>query len=612
MSFVSCTTHPSHSTMTKITLFTALLLAPLAALHGGEPLSSVRLNGTSLDAGPLQAAMSANVKYLLANSDVDNMLWLFRYLAETPKPPGQKTGWENSYPSHAAQFLMGAGNTLRWQPQPELRQRLNRLIEGIKACQAADGHLLVPGVGNKLDKQWGYSMQMFTHGMVAAARSGNADAYPLLAAAHRYYASLLRSQPPGFALTTDLNYQGHIASLLMHLSPLGTPDDLRLAEQCFVSEPWLEALAARRPEAIWSTSPKWPHCYEIVAFEAYLDHYRATGDQRYLKAMLGAWELIRESWRDVGGTIAICEGQEYPPKCYPLSHKRHVGEFCGSVFWLRFNHRLHQLFPDDERYVDEIEQVIFNAALAAQDPDGQGIHYHLVLEGRKNEGDTFAQGPVPSQRHTCCEGNGTWLYGNLPEYLFSADADGLIVNLYHSATTTWSAGDKPVRVSVQTRFPEDGRVALNVSAAKPMQMVLRLRIPRWCPRDVSVEVDGREAGIGRPGSYLRLDRTWSDGNTVSFHLPLTLRVHRYEGEAKLAGVERYAVLYGPILLACVGPLDGGVPRIAQDPARVSEWLTADPRQPLHFRIRGTTNHYFAPYWRLGHDEPFTCYPVIGR
>jgi len=127
-----------------------------------------------------------------------------------------------------------------------------------------------------------------------------------------------------------------------------------------------------------------------------------------------------------------------------------------------------------------------------------------------------------------------------------------------------------------------------------------------------VAVDGREAGIGRPGRYLRLDRTWSEGNTVSFHLPLTLRVHRYEGEAKLASGERYAVLYGPVLLACVGPLDGGVPRIAHDPAQVSDWLIPDPGRPLHFRTRGETPHQFAPWWRLGHDEPFTCYPVIGR
>lgn len=555
--------------------------------------------------------MGANIKYLLANSDVDDMLWLFRNLAGNPHPPGRRVGWENSYPSHAAQFLMGAGNTLCWQEQSELRRRLDQLIRGIKACQAADGKLLVPGVGPRLEKQWGYSMQMFAHGMVAAGRAGNADAYRLLGAAHRYYASLLRRQSPGFALTTDLNYQGHIASLLVHLSPVGTPDDLRLAQQCFDSRSWLDALSARQPTAIWLASPKWPHCYEIVAFEAYLDQYRATGDQRYLKAMLGAWELIRDSWRDVGGTMAICEGQKYPPKCYPLTRKRHAGEFCGSVFWIRFNQRLHQLFPDEERYADEIEQALYNAAIGAQEPGGQGIHYHLVLEGRKSEGDTFAQGPVPSQRHTCCEGNGTWLYGNLPEYVFSCDAEGLSVNLYHPATTRWRKGDRAVDLAIQTRFPEDGRVTLKVGTARPTRMSLRLRIPRWCPSNVAVMVDGRQAGVGRPGTYLSLDRTWSDGNTISFRLPLTLRVHRYEGEARVAGGERYAVLYGPMLLACVGPLDKGPPRIAHDPARVSEWLELDPQQPLHHRIHEMPTHRFAPWWRLGNNESFTCYPVIG-
>jgi hypothetical protein len=586
-------------------------LGGLAVVGAQQPYAD-RLEGTRLAAGRLQDSMRANVTYLLANSNVDNMLWLFRWLAGNPNPPGRKEGWENAYPAHAAQFLMGAGNTLCWQEHPELRQRLNQVIAGMKACQLADGTLLVPGVGRKLERQWGYSMQMFAHGMVAAARSGNGDAYALLAAAHRQYASLLRSQPPGFPLSADLNYQGHIASLLVYLSPVGCRGDLQLAAQCFDSPDWLRALAARDPRAIWETSPKWPHCYEIVAFEAYLDQYRATGEPRYLEAMLGAGELIRQSWREVGGTIAICEGQKYPPQCYPLSRKRHVGEFCGTVFWIRFNHRLEQLFPDDERYAEEIEQAIYNAALAAQDPQGQGIHYHLVLEGRKNEGDTFAQGPVPSQRHTCCEGNGTWLYGNLPEYLFSCRADGLTVNLYHASATTWRKGGSRVRIAVQTSFPDDGRVVLKLNPTQPTRMVLRLRIPRWCSEEVRVTVNNREGGRGRPGTYLALDRTWSDGDNVAFRLPFSLRAHLYRGEARLERAERYAIQYGPILLECRGPLDHGVVRIAHDPSRPADWLTPDPGRPLRFRIRGDEIHDFVPYWWLGHAEPFTCYPSFGK
>ena len=139
-----------------------------------------------------------------------------------------------------------------------------------------------------------------------------------------------------------------------------------------------------------------------------------------------------------------------------------------------------------------------------------------------------------------------------------------------------------------------------------------MRIPRL--------VRGRRAaGSQRPrngerpvGHICGLERVWADGDTVSFRLPLGLRTHRYEGEDKIPGAERYAVEYGPLLLACVGPLEGGVPRIPHDPARPADWLKPDPRRPLHFRIAGVATHYFAPYWQLSHAEPFTCYPVMTR
>jgi uncharacterized protein len=600
------------------TLVVAFWLAHIGTMHAAEPTPAATVHPVAyavgaprqvtLGDGPFRAAMAANVKYLLANSEPDDMLLLFRRLAGVSKPPGRLVGWENAYPAHAAQFLMGAGNTLRWQEQPELRRRLDRLIDGIKQCRGKDGSLLVPGVNAKLANQWGYSMQMFAHGMVAAAQAGNRDAYKLLAAAHRTYAGMLRTNPSDFALTTDLNYQGHSASLLTYFSPLGSPDDLKLAEQYFVRTPWMDALARRQPEAVWKSCPKWPHCYEIIAFEAYLDHYRASGDKRYLDAMLGAWDLIHDNWEHVGGAIAICEGQAYPPKCYPLTARRHVGELCGSVFWIRFNQRLHRLFPDDERYVNELEKSIYNVCLAGQEPHGHGMQYHLLLQGRKREGDVFAQGPVPSQRHTCCEGMSTWLYGNLPEYVFAQHAAGLSVNLFHSASTSWERGQNKIGLAMATRFPEQGAVRLRLSAVKPTRMALRVRIPRWCPADVPLAVNGQKALTGRPGSFVMLDRTWNDGDQVSFELPLALRAHRYVGEDKLPGAERYAVEYGPLLLACVGPI---VPTLRHDPAHLSDWLKPDSARPLHFRIDGLASHYFAPYWHVGNDEPFTCYPVMG-
>lgn len=61
----------------------------------------------------------------------------------------------------------------------------------------------------------------------------------------------------------------------------------------------------------------------VTAFEAYLDMYSLTGDARYHDAMVGAWEMFRESFIHVGGSMAINEGSDgldtskglwYPPK----------------------------------------------------------------------------------------------------------------------------------------------------------------------------------------------------------------------------------------------------------------------------------------------------------
>ena len=465
-------------------LFAPVWLVLLTGLVAAEETAARRSNDrpvpfaveepqhVDLGDGPFQAAVAANVKYLLANSELDDMLWIYRSLAGNPKPPGRKVGWENSFPAHAAQFLMGAGNTLRWQEQAELRRRLDRLIEGIKACRAKDGSLLVPGVGAKLQNQWGYSMQMFAHGMVAAGRAGNRDAYPLLAAAQRAYRGLLSAGPPGFPLTDQLNYQGHVASLLAYFSPLGTREDLSAAERSFVSRPWMEALAACRPEAIWKTCPKWPHCYEIIAFEAYLDHYRATGQRPYLDAMLGAWDLIHHNWEHVGGSIAICEGPDYPPKCYPLTGNAPYGRALRQRVLGPFQPPPAPALCARSATSIEIEKSIYNVGLAGQDPQGQGIHYHLILQGRKIEGGACAMGPVPSQRHTCCEGMGTWLYGNLPEYVFSCSPQCLSVNLFHSATATWREGESTLHVAMTTRFPEDGGVQLRFAVARPTCLVL--------------------------------------------------------------------------------------------------------------------------------------------
>ena len=123
-------------------------------------------------------------------------------------------------------------------------------------------------------------------------------------------------------------------------------------------------------------------------------------------------------------------------------------------------------------------------------------------------------------------------------------------------------------------------------------------------------MNGKPAGVGKPGTYLPLKRQWSDGDTIEFTLPVAIRVKRYTGSDQMAGKSRYSVEYGPILLAAVG---SSQVELSVDKGHGAEHL-ADRLEkiegsPLHFTIRGNPGQKFMPYWQVS-DEEFTCYPAV--
>ena len=84
-------------------------------------------------------------------------------------------------------------------------------------------------------------------------------------------------------------------------------------------------------------------------------------------------------------------------------------------------------------------------------------------------------------------------------------------------------------------------------------------------------------GMGARGSYLELSRTWTDGDTLHFSVPMQLHVSRYSGLTVIPGHERYAVQLGPILLCAVGgiwnrSIDSMLIRGVTNPLAAETWL----------------------------------------
>ncbi|HZH96046.1 MAG TPA: beta-L-arabinofuranosidase domain-containing protein, partial [Flavisolibacter sp.] len=490
--------------------------------------ATVPVSGISLpEKGLFQRALHRNVNYLLRSFSLNHMLQPFRTRAGIPFTPDtlpQVPFWDiDLRGSNAGRFLMGAGNTLRWLPNAELSGVLNKLVDGIEQCREANGYLLPYKPDSLRSEEPNYARAWLTHGLIDAGISGNQKAYSLLRG-HAYWFNKWDAMQPKLLYWPNNSHQGHIASTRTYLSQVGKAQDLQVAEKYYVADWWMDELSARRDSAIWQYPLQNPHSYLITSFEAYLDHYLATGDKAYLNAMLGAWNLVHDKWEHTGGSIAICENHwkvdskgkrqlvnwdstnhtSHPPHSYYLTDKGHTGETCGSAFWIKFNQRLHLLYPEEEKYTAEIEKSIYNVILAAQTNEGR-IHYHAKMEGTRG---------TVGIANTCCEGQGTRTLGSLPEYIYTIAADGIYVNLYEPSTIDWKAKGQSVNLKLEGGFPFKPEIRIELKIASPLDLKLHIRTPSWAIKTMDILVNGKKSAVGKPGTYVTLSRKWRNGDRI--------------------------------------------------------------------------------------------------
>jgi uncharacterized protein len=556
--------------------------------------------GVTLDGGVFQAAMEHNIQYLLNTYTVEQLLRQFYERTGKVtgyKPTGTEVFWEEDLAgSNAGRFLMGAGNTVRWIDHPELRARINAVVDGIEECRQPNGYIMAyPEDTIFYSERAAYTRAWLTHGLLEAGYAGNPKALPLLRGYYDWFNQ--QSFLPLMLRGAIQGGQGMIANTRVSVSPVGRPEDAQVIQRYYQEEGWLNGLATHQKEQVWQYPYDRPHCYLLTNLEAYMDLYLATGDMRYHDAVLGAWELYREHWQQHGGSISIIEFQKDPPDSNYLHQD--LGELCGSSFWVFLSQRFQMLHPDDERFATEIEKSIYNVGMANQD-GGAGLRYHTKMNGKKE---------ASTHENTCCEGQGTRLLGSLPEHIYSIAPDGIYLHLYESSRIRWQQNGQPMALAVKTRFPFETSVTATVEAGAT-QAKIRIRVPSWANGKMPISVNGRPTATGDPGSYVVLDRAWAQGDTIEFDLPAALRVRRYSGDDQVPGKPKYSIAYGPILLAAIGsPEVDIVLEKGKGPESLADHLEANRTTPLHFTLHGDLGQKFMPYWQVSSEE-FTCFPTV--
>ncbi len=568
------------------------------------------MGGVQLGEGLFKTTMENNISYLMNSFTFDQLVRNFRVKGGFPVEPLEerfKNMWFQILPgSEAARFLTGAGNTLRWIEDAGLRKRMDDIVDVIDQCKEPDGYLMAFPKHAMFDHENGaYTRSWVSQGLIEAGYAGNKKAFPLLRGFYDWFDNC--EYLPEMLRRVRQGTQGIIPITRTYFTPVGKPKDIQVVQQYFQENYWMEQMANRDPKAIWLYPYDRPHNYLVTGIEPYLDLYRATGAKKYLDAALGAWDLYHDNWEHIGGSLAINEGTFlYEPKSNYLN--RETGELCGNSFWIKLNQRFHLLYPTEEKYVNEIEKSIYNVAIANQ-YGAEGIRYFAKLVDRKY-GD---HSPNSHQcMNTCCEGQGTRIFGSLPEYIYSVAEDGIYVDLFAASEIKYLSQNHSMSLKMKTQFPYDSKTEILVGNDQPLQNKVRIRVPAWASGNMSLAVNGREVGTGKPGSYFEIDRKWNNGDLISFTVPMDFKVTKYTGLEKGYEENHFAVEYGPILMAMVGvkgkKFDIGVKATAES---IRQMLKPVPGKPLHFTIEGSTEFEYRPYFEV-QEEPFSCFAEFFR
>ncbi|MCX6344612.1 MAG: PA14 domain-containing protein [Armatimonadetes bacterium] len=124
----------------------------------------------------------------------------------------------------------------------------------------------------------------------------------------------------------------------------------------------------------------------------------------------------------------------------------------------------------------------------------------------------------------CCCFNWHMGWPRFVQFSWAATSDnGLAIFTYAPTEVTALVGSGvSVKFVEDTNYPFEEQIRLTLTTAQSVQFPLEVRIPEWCASP-SVKVNGVAQYSVFPGIFYRINRTWSNNDTVTLDFPMTLK-----------------------------------------------------------------------------------------
>jgi DUF1680 family protein len=263
--------------------------------------------------------------------------------------------------------------------------------------------------------------------------------------------------------------------------------------------------------------------------------HELTGEERHIRAAGFFWETVTRDYSYVIGGNADREDFQAT-----RSISRHITEqtceSCNSYNMMKLTRYLYADKPS-ARYFDYYERTHLNHILAQHHPQ-TGMFAYMVplMSGSHREFST------PFDDFWCCVGTGMESHAKHGDSIYWTSGNDVTVNLYIPSALSLS---RPrIGLRLETEYPFADEIALTITQSPgPKVSTIALRIPAWC-ENPRVSVNGQALRPAVADGYLRLRRTWKEGDAIRLNLPRELRIEPTPDDPNTV-----ALMLGPLVLA---------------------------------------------------------------
>ena len=315
------------------------------------------------------------------------------------------------------------------------------------------------------------------------------------------------------------------------------------------------------------------------------DLYLESGEEQLMKNLMSIWKDIVTRKMYINGACGALydgtspDGTNYKPdsiqkvhqsygRPYQLPHSTAHNETCANIGNMLFNWRMLQATAD-AKYMDLVENCLYNSILPGISLDGEGYFYTNPLrlsdelpytlrwpKERKKLISCFCC--PPNTLRTLCEAQ-DYIYNlssSRPTPLHLPTGRGVVtscttlyVNLFGQSTLQGKfEGIGDIRLSQQTDYPWDGKVTLTIErlkAKRGQKFAIALRCPEWAS-NVLFTVNGQQVQADNRQGYMAVEREWKQGDAISLILPMDTRIVEANPLVEESRGQ-VAVMRGPIL-----------------------------------------------------------------